>query len=241
MQPGAVAILPTAPEAARNSDSDYPYRHDSYFYYLTGFTEPDSVLVLVAAQRRAAGAGDPVLPPEKPRARNLGRLPLRPRRRARSVRLRRRLPDRRPRCRDGAPAGQRAGGVLRARPQRRARPADEDLAAERAAPGAQRRHRARRRARPAGAARRDAPVQGRRRAGADAARRAPSPAAPTSARCAPRVPACSSTRSKPNCCTNSAAAAPSRRPTRRSSRPAPMPACCTTSPTTRKAATATWS
>ncbi len=49
MQPGAVAILPTAPEVARNSDTDYPYRHDSYFYYLTGFTEPDSVLVLVAA------------------------------------------------------------------------------------------------------------------------------------------------------------------------------------------------
>jgi Xaa-Pro aminopeptidase len=50
MQPGAVAILPTAPEAMRNSDTDYPYRHDSYFYYLTGFTEPDSVLVLVAAR-----------------------------------------------------------------------------------------------------------------------------------------------------------------------------------------------
>ena len=50
MQPGAVAILPTAPEVARNSDTDYPYRHDSYFYYLTGFTEPDSVLVLVAAK-----------------------------------------------------------------------------------------------------------------------------------------------------------------------------------------------
>ena len=48
MTPGAVAILPTAPEAMRNSDTDYPYRHDSYFYYLTGFTEPDSVLVLVA-------------------------------------------------------------------------------------------------------------------------------------------------------------------------------------------------
>ena len=48
MQPGAVAILATAPEAPRNGDSDYPYRHDSYFYYLTGFTEPDSVLVLVA-------------------------------------------------------------------------------------------------------------------------------------------------------------------------------------------------
>ena len=50
MMPGAVAILPTAPETMRNSDSDYPYRHDSYFYYLTGFTEPDSVLVLVAGR-----------------------------------------------------------------------------------------------------------------------------------------------------------------------------------------------
>jgi len=49
MQPGAVAVLPTAPEVARNSDSDYPYRHDSYFYYLSGFTEPESVLVVIAA------------------------------------------------------------------------------------------------------------------------------------------------------------------------------------------------
>ena len=50
MQPGAVAVLPTAPETPRNADSDYPYRHDSYFYYLTGFTEPESVLVLVNAR-----------------------------------------------------------------------------------------------------------------------------------------------------------------------------------------------
>jgi Xaa-Pro aminopeptidase len=50
MQPGSVAVLPTAPEVLRNGDSDYPYRHDSAFYYLTGFTEPESVLVLVAAQ-----------------------------------------------------------------------------------------------------------------------------------------------------------------------------------------------
>jgi Xaa-Pro aminopeptidase len=49
MLPGAVAVLPTAPEVLRNGDSDYPYRHDSYFYYLSGFTEPESVLVLVAA------------------------------------------------------------------------------------------------------------------------------------------------------------------------------------------------
>jgi Xaa-Pro aminopeptidase len=50
MEPGALAVLATAPEVARNSDSDYPYRHDSYFYYLTGFTEPESVLVMIAAQ-----------------------------------------------------------------------------------------------------------------------------------------------------------------------------------------------
>jgi Xaa-Pro aminopeptidase len=50
MQEGAVAVVPTAPEVARNGDSDYPYRYDSHFYYLTGFTEPESVLVLVAAQ-----------------------------------------------------------------------------------------------------------------------------------------------------------------------------------------------
>ena len=48
MQPGAVAVIPTAPEVTRNSDCDYPYRFDSYFYYLSGFTEPDSVLVLLA-------------------------------------------------------------------------------------------------------------------------------------------------------------------------------------------------
>ena len=50
MPPGAVAVLPTAPEVTRNSDSEYLYRHDSYFYYLTGFSEPDSVLVMVAAR-----------------------------------------------------------------------------------------------------------------------------------------------------------------------------------------------
>jgi Xaa-Pro aminopeptidase len=50
MQPGAVAVLATAPEVPRNSDSDYPYRHDSYFYYLTGFVEPESLLVVVAAK-----------------------------------------------------------------------------------------------------------------------------------------------------------------------------------------------
>jgi Xaa-Pro aminopeptidase len=41
-----VAVVPTAPERTRNRDAHYPYRHDSYFYYLTGFTEPEAVLVL---------------------------------------------------------------------------------------------------------------------------------------------------------------------------------------------------
>lgn len=43
-----IAIIPTAPEAIRNRDSHYPYRFDSYFYYLTGFKEPESLLVLIA-------------------------------------------------------------------------------------------------------------------------------------------------------------------------------------------------
>ncbi|MEO6354742.1 MAG: aminopeptidase P N-terminal domain-containing protein [Burkholderiaceae bacterium] len=47
---GGVAIIPTAPEVMRNRDADYPYRHDSYFYYLSGFSEPEAVIVLVAAQ-----------------------------------------------------------------------------------------------------------------------------------------------------------------------------------------------
>ncbi len=46
---GGVALLPTAPEAPRNRDSDFPYRHDSYFYYLTGFTEPGSWLAIEAS------------------------------------------------------------------------------------------------------------------------------------------------------------------------------------------------
>ncbi len=46
-----VAIIPTAPERIRNRDSDYPYRFDSYFYYLTGFPEPESLLVVVAGKQ----------------------------------------------------------------------------------------------------------------------------------------------------------------------------------------------
>ncbi len=46
-----IAIIPTAPERARNRDSHYPYRYDSYFYYLTGFIEPEAVLVVIAGDQ----------------------------------------------------------------------------------------------------------------------------------------------------------------------------------------------
>ncbi|MGZ8154310.1 MAG: aminopeptidase P N-terminal domain-containing protein [Burkholderiales bacterium] len=43
-----IAVIPTAPERIRNRDAHYPFRYDSYFYYLTGFREPEAVLVLIA-------------------------------------------------------------------------------------------------------------------------------------------------------------------------------------------------
>jgi len=52
---GGVAVVFTAPEAVRNRDSEYPYRWDSYFYYLTGFPEPQAALVMrVDAERTEA-------------------------------------------------------------------------------------------------------------------------------------------------------------------------------------------
>jgi len=41
-----VAIIPTAPEKIRNKDAHYPYRADSYFHYLTGFNEPEAIVVI---------------------------------------------------------------------------------------------------------------------------------------------------------------------------------------------------
>lgn len=48
-----VAIIPAAHEKSRNRDVTYPFRQDSDFYYLTGFAEPDALLVL--APGRDAG------------------------------------------------------------------------------------------------------------------------------------------------------------------------------------------
>ena len=46
MSPGEVALFHSAPTVNRNDDVDFPYRQDSDFYYLTGWEEPDAVLIL---------------------------------------------------------------------------------------------------------------------------------------------------------------------------------------------------
>lgn len=45
---GGVALIPTAHERSRSGDVDHPYRFDSHFHYLTGFSEPGSWLLLRA-------------------------------------------------------------------------------------------------------------------------------------------------------------------------------------------------
>jgi len=45
-----IAIVPTAPEQTRNRDAHFPYRADSYALYLSGFTEPEAVVVLIAGE-----------------------------------------------------------------------------------------------------------------------------------------------------------------------------------------------
>ncbi len=44
--PRGLMIIPSALEIPRNGDAVYPFRQQSDFYYLTGFDEPDAVLVL---------------------------------------------------------------------------------------------------------------------------------------------------------------------------------------------------
>jgi Xaa-Pro aminopeptidase len=45
-----IAVVPTAPERIRNRDTHFPYRFDSHFWYLSGFAEPEAVLVVVAGR-----------------------------------------------------------------------------------------------------------------------------------------------------------------------------------------------
>ena len=47
---GGVAVIATASELSRNRDSEFPYRHDSDFFYLSGFEEPGATLVIKVDQ-----------------------------------------------------------------------------------------------------------------------------------------------------------------------------------------------
>ena len=49
MGKNTIAILPSASELIRNRDAHFPFRQDSDFLYLTGFNEPDAVMVLKPA------------------------------------------------------------------------------------------------------------------------------------------------------------------------------------------------
>lgn len=46
MTPGTIAVIPAARQKMRNRDTEYLFRQDSDFYYLTGYREPDAALVL---------------------------------------------------------------------------------------------------------------------------------------------------------------------------------------------------
>ncbi len=51
LTPGSVAILATSSVQLRNRDNEYPFRPDSDFFYLTGFPEPEALLVLVPGRK----------------------------------------------------------------------------------------------------------------------------------------------------------------------------------------------
>ena len=51
MEADSIAILPSASTLIRNRDAEFKFRQDSDFNYLSGFNEPESVLVLVPGRK----------------------------------------------------------------------------------------------------------------------------------------------------------------------------------------------
>lgn len=47
MKAGSAALFFAAPECTRSADSEYPYRQNSDFWYMTGFNEPEALLMLI--------------------------------------------------------------------------------------------------------------------------------------------------------------------------------------------------
>jgi Xaa-Pro aminopeptidase len=52
MDKNSIAIIPGAREVTRSRDTEYPFRQNSDLFYLTGFEEPDAVLVLLPGRRQ---------------------------------------------------------------------------------------------------------------------------------------------------------------------------------------------
>ena len=52
MRPNSIAIIPSAPTTVRNRDVEHPFRQDSDFYYLSGFAEEFSVIVLISGREQ---------------------------------------------------------------------------------------------------------------------------------------------------------------------------------------------
>ncbi|MCB1650053.1 MAG: Xaa-Pro aminopeptidase [Pseudomonadales bacterium] len=52
MEPNSIALLCAAPLVTRSNDTEYPYRQNSDFYYLTGFVEHDAVLALIPGRKQ---------------------------------------------------------------------------------------------------------------------------------------------------------------------------------------------
>ncbi len=52
MDKHTIAIVPGGREVTRSRDTEYPFRQNSDLFYLTGFEEPDAVLVLVPGRRQ---------------------------------------------------------------------------------------------------------------------------------------------------------------------------------------------
>lgn len=52
LKSNSLALIASAPESIRNNDVEHPYRQDSYFYYLTGFVEPNALLVLIKTEKQ---------------------------------------------------------------------------------------------------------------------------------------------------------------------------------------------
>ncbi|MBN9162737.1 MAG: aminopeptidase P N-terminal domain-containing protein, partial [Myxococcales bacterium] len=51
-EPDSVAVFAAAPVFTRNNDVEHEYRQDSDLFYLTGFAEPGTVLVLDAKEKK---------------------------------------------------------------------------------------------------------------------------------------------------------------------------------------------